>query len=88
MAKSIRQVRSIDEILKSAELEVILVDIGERILASASTDPNPAYVDSLELQVFRSKSRVSVQVGAMPGLGVAVEAKRGTLAKALGSVGA
>ena len=86
MTTKFRQVRSIDEILKSAELQAILEDLGEQVLSAAKSDPNKTYTDSLELHVFRSSSRVSVQVGAAPGIGTAVEAKRGTLARALGSV--
>jgi hypothetical protein len=88
MARKLRQVRSIAEILQSPELENILVDLGEKVLSAASTDPNQTYVDSLELHTFQSNSRVSVQVGAAPKIGAAVEAKRGTLARALGSIGA
>lgn len=87
MATKFRQLRSVSEILKSAEIENVLVEIGERVLAAAQSDPNPAYVDSLRMQVFESSSRVSVQVGAAPGIGEAVEAARGTLARALGGFG-
>lgn len=87
MANKFKQVRALDDMLKSPELEAVLVGIGERVLSGASRDPNPVYVDSLELQVFQSKSRVSVQVGAAPIIGRAVEAKRGTLARALGQAG-
>ena len=86
MATKFRQVRSIDEILKSPELQAILEDLGEQVLSAAKSDPNKTYTDSLEMQTFQSSSRVSVQVGAAPGIGTAVEAKRGTLARALGSV--
>lgn len=86
MPKRFRQVRNVDEILKSAEMQAILEGLGEQVLAAAKDDPNKTYTDSLELHVFASSSRVSVQVGAAPGIGTAVEAKRGTLARALGSV--
>jgi hypothetical protein len=88
MARKLRQIRSISEIMLSPEMEEILTDLGEKVLTAATSDPNPVYVDSLKLQTFRSSSRVSVQVGAAPKIGAAVEAKRGTLAKALGSIGA
>jgi hypothetical protein len=87
MAKRFRQLRTLVPILQSPELEKILIKLGEKVLEAASGDPNQAYVDSLDLQVFRSASRVSVQVGALPGLGNAVEAKRGTLARALAGAG-
>jgi len=87
MANKFRQIRSIDVILKSPKLQAILEDIGGQILDAAKSDPNPAYVDSLDMHTFTSRSRVTVQVGAAPIIGMRVEAKRGTLARALGSVG-
>jgi len=87
MGKRIRQIRSLSEIMLSSEMEAELLKLGERVEAAASTDPNPAYVETLETHVFRTRDRVHVQVGAAPGIGLAVEAKRGTLARALGSVG-
>jgi hypothetical protein len=86
MASKFRQIRSIDVILKSPKLRAQLEDIGQQVLDAASTDPNQAYVDTLEMHTFESSSRVTVQVGAAPMIGMAVEAKRGTLARALGSV--
>lgn len=86
MASKFRQIRSIDVILKSPKLRAQLEDIGQQVLDAASTDPNQTYVDTLEMHTFESSSRVTVQVGAAPGIGMAVEAKRGTLARALGSV--
>jgi hypothetical protein len=87
MAK-FRQLRSLSEIMLSAEMESVLAQRADKVLEAARTDPNPVYVASLDVHTFRSKSRVSIQVGAAPGIGAAVEAKRGTLAKALGSIGA
>jgi len=86
MAK-FRQVRSISEMLKSPEIQARLEEIGGQVLSAAQSDPNPVYVASLRMQTFQSSSRVSVQVGAAPGIGMAVEAKRGTLARALGQAG-
>lgn len=87
MASKLIQIRNLSEILTSSELEVILTGLGGQVLAAASNDSNPAYVESLDMHTFRS-DRVSVQVGAAPGIGKAVEAKRGTMARALGSIGA
>ena len=87
MATRFRQIRPLTEMLKSPEITAVLVDIGEQVLAAAESDPNPTYVASLRLQMFESASRNTVQVGAAPIIGMAVEAKRGTLARALGSVG-
>ena len=85
MATKFKQIRALDEMLKSPQITAVLEGIGEQVLAAAQTDPNPAYVASLRLQVFESSSRNTVQVGAAPIIGMAIEAKRGTLARALGS---
>jgi hypothetical protein len=84
-----KQIRSIKDLMTSPEIESVLKGIGEQVLSSASSDPNQEYVASLDLHSFvssgRSGSRIVVQVGAKPGLGLAVESQRGTLARALGS---
>ena len=85
MATRFRQIRALTEMLKSPQITAVLVGVGEQVLAAAQTDSNPTYVESLRLQVFESSSRNTVQVGAAPIIGMAVEAKRGTLARALGS---
>lgn len=82
-----KQIRTLDEIMTSRELANILEGLGSQVLAAAQSDPNPTYVASLDMHTFYS-DRVSVQVGASPAFGKAVEAKRGTLARALGSIGA
>lgn len=88
MAKvKFKQVRALDEMMNSRELANILEDLGAQVLSSAKSDPNPAYVASLDMHTFHS-DRVSVQVGAAPHIGKAVEAKRGTMARALGAIGA
>lgn len=87
MAK-FKQLRSLTEMLKSPEIVAVLEGIGEQVLAAAKSDPNPVYVASLRMQTFETKDRAHVQVGADPNIGMAVEAKRGTLARALGSTGA
>lgn len=83
MAK-FRQISPLTEMMKSPEIVAVLQGIGEQVLAAAKTDPNPAYVASLEMQTFDTRDRTRVQVGAAPIIGMAVEAKRGTLARALG----
>jgi hypothetical protein len=85
MATKIRQIRNLSEMLKSPEIVAVLEGIGEQVMAAAENDPNQAYVDSLRMQTFDTKDRTRVQVGAAPAIGMAVEAKRGTLARALGS---
>ena len=90
MAKiKLKQVKSLSVILTSSEIEGELEKIMGRVMDSASRDPNPEYVASLRSQIFYSKGGGRVadrkvgQVGAKPGLGNVVEARRGTLAKAL-----
>ena len=85
MAK-VRQLRSLSEILQSEALAIELEKIGRRVLEKAQSDPDPAYVASLSMHRFVT-DRVRVQVGAAPGIGKAVEAKRGTLSRALGAAG-
>lgn len=77
-------------IMKSDALAEQLEDIARPAFEAAQRDPNERYVDSLEMRRFVSrgrKGRVSVQIGAAAHIGANVEAKRGTLARALGSVG-
>lgn len=88
MATKFRQIRKLDDMLKSAAMEKVLMDLGNQVLAAAEADPNPIYVASLDIHTFVTADRIRVQVGAAPIIGMAVEAKRGTLAKALGSIGA
>lgn len=88
MATKFRQINSLTEMLKSPEIVGVLEGLGETILAAAQSDPNPVYVASLRVQTFDTKDRTHVQVGADPNIGYAVEAKRGTLARALGAAGA
>ena len=87
MAK-FKQIASLTEMLKSPEIGAVLEGIGSQVVSAAQSDPNPVYVASLRMQTFDTKDRTHVQVGAAPAIGMAVEAKRGTLARALGSVGA
>lgn len=82
--------RVISEIAKSPELGDQLEAIAQPVLEAAKRDPNDVYVASLQLRQFVSggrSGRVSAQVGAAPIIGSRVEAKRGTLARALGEVG-
>ena len=81
----------IREILNSSKLEKVLVNLAEPVTATAKNDPNPDYSETVEQSVHRSSGsggRVSVRVSAAPYIGPAVEAKRGTLARALGAAGA
>ena len=58
-----------------------------RVEAAALRDPNPDYTATIRVTEHRSRgrgARVSKRVGAAPWIGMAVEAKRGTLARAAG----
>lgn len=91
MAKvTIRQTGSLGRVAKSEKLGDQLEAIASPVLAVARRDPNEAYVASLRMRRFTSRGRsgrVSIQIGADPVLGSRVEAKRGTLARALGEAG-
>ncbi|KTS90675.1 hypothetical protein NS183_07770 [Microbacterium testaceum] len=85
-----KSIRPIKDIAVSEELEKVLMRLAEPVLASAETDPNPDYVESLRLRAFRSggrRGRVSANVTAAPFIGSAVEAKRGTLGRAISRAG-
>lgn len=82
--------RPIKDLATSTELEAVLMDLAAPVLDAAQRDPNQEYVDSLQLRAFRSggaRGRVSANVTAAPILGSRVEAKRGTLGRAIGNAG-
>lgn len=82
--------RPIKDIAVSDELEDLLMRLAAPVMASAEADPNPEYVASLQLRAFRSggrRGRVSANVTAAPFIGSAVEAKRGTLGRAISRAG-
>lgn len=82
--------RPIKDLATSTELEAVLMDLAAPVLASAENDPNSEYVESLQLRAFRSggaRGRVSANVTAAPIIGSRVEAKRGTLGRAIGNAG-
>jgi len=87
---SARGYAALAKVMKSKALGDQLEDIARPVFEAAKSDPNEAYVASLEMRQFVSsgaKGRVSVQIGAHPVIGSRVEAKRGTLARALGLIG-
>lgn len=64
--------------------------LAQPVMDAAQRDPNPEYVASLQLRAFRSggrRGRVSANITAAPMIGSAVEAKRGTLGRAIGNAG-
>ena len=79
----------IGRIMRSSELAAQLEPLADQVLHAAQQDPNEEFVKSLRKRLFISSGRagrVSWQVGAAP-WAVAVEAVRGTMARALGRVG-
>ena len=80
----------LSKIAKSDALAEQLEEIAKPVLDAAMRDPNEEYTATLRMRRFVSsgrQGRVSVQIGAGPTIGGRVEAKRGTLARALGSAG-
>lgn len=78
-------------IAHSDSTSAFLRPIADAIKDAASGDPNPRYVATLSIRQHHSGGRlgrVSWRVGcSIPGLGARVEAKRGTLARAMGVAG-
>ena len=79
--------RGMSQMLSSQQMADAMMGLAAPVEAAAARDPNPEYAASIERRVHESSDRVSARVGAKPYLGMAVEAKRGTLARALGEAG-
>ena len=80
----------LSKIAKSDALAEQLERIAQPVLDAALRDPNEEYTSTLRMRRYVTggrKGRVSIQIGAGPTIGGRVEAKRGTLARALGSAG-
>lgn len=94
--KRFGQKKSLRPIATSSALTALLTPFGERVLSAAKSDPNGYYVSLLQLHTnvtkpsnSRNVPRTTVVVGARRdarNTGLLVEAKRGTLAKALGAI--
>lgn len=85
-----KAVGTLEAAAKSDALGDQLEAIAAPVLEAARRDSNEAYVASLRMRRFVSggrRGRVSVQIGAHPVIGSRVEAKRGTLARAMGAAG-
>lgn len=86
MANRIKLVPAgVSELLHSQELADYLMERTEPVAAAARSDQNAEYASGVRHYVHDGPSRVSARVGAAPGIGMAVEAKRGTLARGLGN---
>lgn len=86
----IQQTGSLERVAKSDQLGDQLEAIARPVLEAAKRDPNEEYVASLQMRRYVSPGRdgrVSIQIGAHPVIGSRVEAKRGTLSRALGEAG-
>lgn len=81
--------RPLNAIAKSAETKAQLEPIADQIFEAASNDSNPDYVASLRKRPFLwtgPGGRWTWQIGAAPTIGARVEAKRGTMGRAVGQV--
>ena len=90
MVRGLRQIRPLTEIAKSEELGDLLDGLAEPVYEQAASDPNEFFRATLRKRRFVTRGRqgrVSVQIGVEPIIGARVEAKRGTLARALSQNG-
>lgn len=82
--------RAIIALKKSQFIASKLRPMAQAVMDAAQADPNPDYVKSLRMSTYTTdgpKGRISWKIGAAPIIGSRVEAKRGTLARALGKAG-
>lgn len=81
---------TIQAIAHSDVIAAQLRPIAQAVLERAAQDPNERYASQLRIGIHHSRGRfgrVSWRVGNPTALGARVEAKRGTLARALGAAG-
>lgn len=77
-------------LMHSDDVAGALEKVAEPVLKQAQKDPNDYYVSTLRMKRFHTsgrRGRVVVQIGAAPLIGGRVEAKRGTLARAIRRAG-
>lgn len=82
--------RAIIALKKSNFIAEQLRPLAQTVFDEAGNDPNEEFVRTLRMRTFVSggpAGRISWQIGAGPTIGSRVEAKRGTLARALGLIG-
>lgn len=85
-----KQNRPLSEIAKSDALAELLEAAAAPVHAAMADDPNEFYRKTLRMKRFYSggkRGRVSVQVGVESRIGARVEAKRGTMARAISRAG-
>lgn len=86
----VQQNKPLSLIAKSQELGDVLERLARPVYDACMEDPNQWYRDTLRLKRFVSggkRGRISVQVGVNPLIGARVEAKRGTLSRAVARAG-
>lgn len=82
--------RNFAALMHSDELAERLEEVAEPVFDQARKDPNDYYVSTLRMKRFHTsgrRGRVVIQIGAAPLIGERVEAKRGTLARAIRRAG-
>lgn len=82
--------KGLSALMHSDGIGAVLERVGAPVLAEAEKDPNEFYRSTLRMRLFHSsgpRGRVVVQIGAAPIIGGRVEAKRGTLARAIRRAG-
>lgn len=82
--------RALIALKKSDFIAAKLKPFADDVMDAAKQDPNPEYTKTLQKRTFVTggpQGRISWQIGAARKIGARVEAKRGTLARALGSAG-
>lgn len=82
--------RPLSMIAKSQEMGDLLERLAKPVYDACMQDPNEFYRKTLRLRRFvtgGARGRVSVQVGVNPVIGPRVEAKRGTMGKAISRAG-
>lgn len=84
----VKQIRPLDDMMTSPGMKSILQGLVDTIATEARKDPNPTYTAGVQARVREQGDRAVGQVGAAPGIGTAVEAKRQTIGRAMGAVGA
>lgn len=86
----VQQNKPLSLIAKSQELGDVLESLARPVYDACMADPNQWYRDTLRIKRFVSggkRGRISVQVGVHPLIGARVEAKRGTMSKAIARAG-
>lgn len=82
--------RTMSALAHSDDIAAALEKVAEPVFEEARRDPNDYYVKTLRMKRFHSsgrRGRVVIQIGAAPIIGGRVEAKRGTLARAIRKAG-